>query len=25
MVGYQKFSVRNYKSWIASLDKSQRF
>jgi KipI family sensor histidine kinase inhibitor len=25
MVGYQKFSVRNYKAWIASLDKSKRF
>jgi KipI family sensor histidine kinase inhibitor len=25
VVEYQKFSVRNYKSWIASLDKTQRF
>jgi KipI family sensor histidine kinase inhibitor len=23
--GYQRFSVRNYKAWIATLDKSKRF
>ncbi len=25
MVGYQKFSVKNYKAWVGSLDRSQRF
>jgi len=25
VVEYQRFSVRNYKSWTRSLDKSQRF
>jgi allophanate hydrolase subunit 1 len=25
VVGYQKFSVRNYKGWVQSLDKSRRF
>ena len=25
VVEYQRFSVRNYKSWTGSLDKTQRF
>jgi len=25
VVEYQRFSVRNYKTWTQSLDKSQRF
>jgi len=25
MVDYQKFSVRNYKNWVATVDKSERF
>lgn len=25
VVGYQRFSVRNYKAWVASLDKGKRF
>jgi hypothetical protein len=25
LVDYQRFSVRNYKRWIATLDPSQRF
>jgi KipI family sensor histidine kinase inhibitor len=25
VVGYQRFSVRNYKAWTASLDRDQRF
>jgi hypothetical protein len=25
VVEYQRFSVRNYKSWIKTLDKTQRF
>jgi len=25
VVGYQRFSVKNYKAWIASLDRTERF
>jgi len=25
VVGYQKFSVAQYKSWVASLDRGKRF
>jgi urea carboxylase len=25
VVGYQKFSVAQYKSWVAGLDRSKRF
>jgi hypothetical protein len=25
VVEYQRFSVRNYKAWVKTLDKSQRF
>jgi KipI family sensor histidine kinase inhibitor len=25
LIGYQKFSVRNYKAWVAGLDTSKRF
>jgi hypothetical protein len=25
VVGYQRFSVKNYKAWVASLDRNERF